>query len=178
MSLTKVDLIMHPVRFRILQKMADETLTTQEIDERLPDVPKSSIYRHLKLLLDGEMIEVAETRLVNGIQEKAYRLAQRPYLSADDVTRMTADDHLRTFTTYVMTLLQGFADYLATTGETPDLLADRVGYTEVLFWANDAEMDRFQAALNEVILPFLQQERGDGNGRRRRKIALVSHPVL
>ena len=77
-----------------------------------------------------------------------------------------------------MTLLQGFADYLATTGETPDLLADRVGYTEVLFWANDAEMDRFQAALNEVILPFLQQERGDGNGRRRRKIALVSHPVL
>lgn len=176
MSLTKVGLIMHPVRVRILQTAASDSLTTQEINERLPDVPQSSIYRHLKLLLDGEMIAVAETRLVNGIQEKVYRLAQRPYLSADDVSGMTTDDHLRTFTTYIMTLLQGFGEYLDTAGPTPDFLADRVGYTEVLFWATDAEMDAFQAVLNEAILPFLQNA-GDGNGRRRRKIAIVSHPV-
>lgn len=166
---------MHPVRFRILQTLAAETLTTQEIDDRLPDVPQSSIYRHLKLLLKGEIISVAEKRLVHGIQERTYRLAQRPYLSAEDMAGMSANEHLRTFTTYIMTLLQGFTDYLELAGETPDLLADRVGYTEALFWADAAEMDQFQAALNEAILPFLQQERGD-NGRRRRKIALVSHP--
>ncbi|MCB9421676.1 MAG: helix-turn-helix domain-containing protein [Ardenticatenaceae bacterium] len=175
MSLSKADLIMHPVRFRILQTIAADSLTTQEIDDRLPDVPKSSIYRHLRLLLDGEMIEVAETRLVNGIQEKVYRLVQRPYLSAEDVAGMSADDHLRTFTTYIMTLLQGFGDYLEQAGEMPDFLADRVGYTEVSFWANDAEMDQFQAALNQAILPFLQHNAG--NGRRRRKVALVSHPI-
>lgn len=176
MSLTKVDLIMHPVRFRIMQTLTIDTLTTQEIDERLPDVPKSSIYRHLKLLLDGEMIDVAETRLVNGIQEKVYRLVQRPYLSADDMTGLTADDHWRTFTMYVMTLLQGFADYLATAGEMPDLLADRVGYTEVSFWATGAELDAFQTALNQAILPLLSND-GAGNGRRRHKVALVTHPI-
>lgn len=177
MSLAKVDLIMHPVRFRILQTLAGATLTTQEIDDRLPDVPKSSIYRHLKLLLAGEMIAIAEKRLVNGIQEKTYRLAQRPYLSAEDVTGMTADDHLRTFTTYVMTLLQGFADYLDTAGESPDFLADRVGYTEVAFWADDAEMDAFQTALNQVILPLLPNDADGGNGRCRHKIALITHPI-
>jgi DNA-binding transcriptional ArsR family regulator len=177
LSLSKADLIIHPVRFRILQTIAADSLTTQEIDDRLPDVPKSSIYRHLKLLLKGEMIEVAEKRLVNGIQEKVYRLAQRPYLGPDDVTGMTAAEHLRTFTNYVMTLLHGFTEYLDEAGEMPDLLADRVGYTEVNFWANDAEMDQFQAALNEAIVPFLQQERDDGNGRRRRKVALVIHPI-
>jgi hypothetical protein len=122
------------------------------------------------------MIVVAETRLVNGIQEKVYRLAQRPYLSAEDVAGMTADDHLRTFTNYVMTLLQGFADYLAAAGATPDLLADRVGYTEAIFWATDAELDQFQTALNQALLPLLPND-GGGNGRRRRKIAVVSHPV-
>jgi DNA-binding transcriptional ArsR family regulator len=176
LSLSKADLILHPVRFRILQTIAADSLTTQEIDDRLPDVPKSSIYRHLKLLLDGEMIEVADTRLVNGIQEKVYRLAQRPYLSAEDVAGMTADDHLRAFTTYVMTLLQGFADYLAVAGETPDLLADRVGYTEVMFWATDAELDQCLTALNQAILPLLPNDEA-GNGRRRRKIAVVSHPL-
>ncbi len=176
MSLTRVNLIMHPVRFRILRTLAADMLTTQEIDDRLPDVPKSSIYRHLKLLLDGEMIDIAETRLVNGIQEKVYRLVQRPYLSADDMTGLTADDHLRTFTTYVMTLLQGFTDYLATAGEMPDLLADRVGYTEVSFWATGAEMDAFQTAVNQAILPLLAND-GSGNGRRRHKVALVTHPI-
>ena len=70
MDLDKVELIIHPVRLRIMQAMGAEKLTTQEIAERLPDVPKSSLYRHLKLLLEGEMIGLAETRLVHGIQER------------------------------------------------------------------------------------------------------------
>ncbi|MCP4428431.1 MAG: helix-turn-helix domain-containing protein, partial [Chloroflexi bacterium] len=85
MGLRKADLIIHPIRFRILQTLAAETLTTQEIAERLPGTPKSSIYRHLKTLLAGEAITVAETRSVKGIQEKVYRLAQRPYLGPDDL---------------------------------------------------------------------------------------------
>lgn len=176
MSLTKVDLIMHPVRFRIMRTLAEETLTTQEIDDRLPDVPKSSLYRHLKLLLDGGMVDIAETRLVHGIQEKVYRLVQRPYLGPEDMAGMTADEHLRTFTTYVMTLLKGFSDYLEMAGDTPDLLADRVGYTEVAFWATDAELDQFQAAINQALLPMLSND-GNGNGRRHRKVALVTHPI-
>lgn len=175
MSLSKADLIMHPVRFRILQTIAADSLTTQEIDDRLPDVPKSSLYRHLRLLRKGGMIEVAETRLVHGIQEKVYQLAQRPYLSADDMAGMSADEHLRTFTNYVMTLLHGFTEYLELAGDAPDFWADRVGYTEMAFWADDAEMDAFQTALNEALLPFLQHDAG--NGRRRRKVALVLHPI-
>lgn len=175
MNLTKSDLIIHPIRFRILQALAAETLTTQQIAGRLPDAPKSSIYRHLKVLLGGEMIVVAETRLVKGIQEKVYRLAQRPYLGPDDMAGVTAADHLRYFTTYVMTLLQGFSDYLAAFGPTLDFAADRVGYTEALFYATDAEMDALQANLNAAFLKVAMNEKG--NGRKQRKIAIISHPT-
>lgn len=170
----KIELVIHPVRFQILRAIGRETLTTQEIADRLPDSPKSSIYRHLKLLLEHNLIAVAETRLVNGIQEKAYRLDQPQHLGVDDMKDLTADDHVRFFTTYVLTLVQDFADYV-TRRDPIDMLADRTGYTEVAFYATTAELDTFQMEINTALMKLMGNE--PGNGRSRRKLALVSQPL-
>ena len=170
----KVELIIHPVRFQILQAIGREALTTQEIADRLPNRPKSSIYRHLKLLLDNDLIVVAETRLVNGIQEKTYRLDQPARLGPEDMQGLTADDHIRFFTTYVLTLVQDYADYV-TQHDPIDMLADRTGYTEVAFYATTAELDIFQAEINAALMKLLGNE--PGNGRTRRKLAIVSQPL-
>jgi len=87
---------------------------------------------------------------------------------------------MRYFTTYVMTLLQGFSDYLTVAEPAIDFVADRVGYTEAVFYANDAEMDQLQADLNAAFLKVARNEKEDGreNGRKKRKIAIVSHPEL
>jgi DNA-binding transcriptional ArsR family regulator len=173
----RVDLIIHPVRFRVLQTLSHEQLTTQEISDRLPDVPKSSIYRHLKLLLDNEVVAVADTRLVKGIQEKTYRVAQSLHLNADDMAGLSADEHLNYFTNSLLTLLRDFSNYLTATEETKgeiDMLADRVGYTEVKFYANLEELTQFLMALNQAILPLMQNEAG--NGRFLYKLATIAHP--
>lgn len=170
----KIELVIHPVRFQILRAIGRETLTTQEIADRLPDSPKSSIYRHLKLLLEHNLIAVAETRLVNGIQEKAYRLDQPQHLGVDDMKDLTADDHVRFFTTYVLTLVQDFADYV-TRRDPIDMLADRTGYTEAVFYATTAELDTFQMEINTALMKLMGNE--PGNGRSRRKLALVSQPL-
>ncbi|MCA9994758.1 MAG: helix-turn-helix domain-containing protein, partial [Anaerolineales bacterium] len=57
--LRKIELVIHPVRFQILRALGTDALTTQEISDRLPDTPKSSIYRHLKLLLEHNLIVLA-----------------------------------------------------------------------------------------------------------------------
>ena len=179
MNLTKADLILHPVRLRILQTLAGDELTTQEIADRLGDIPKSSIYRHVKLLLAEGMLAVAAARLVNGIQEKTYRLAQRPYLNPDDVADVTPEQHGRYFATYVLSLLQSFQQYLAqkeATGGPLDLLADRVGYSDVVFYATTGEFDQLGLALNNALAPLLQN--GPGPGRHRHKIAIITHPVV
>lgn len=174
----KADLILHPVRFRILQTLSGESLTTQDITNRLSDTPKSSVYRHLKLLLEGGMIAVAEARLVNGIQEKTYQLAQRPYLNNDDMANLSAVEHVQYFTTYLMNVLREFADYVeiveAETGRV-DLLADRVGYTEALFYASGEELDVLGTDLNAALGKIAQN--GPGNGRSKRKFAIISHPI-
>jgi DNA-binding transcriptional ArsR family regulator len=171
----KLDLILHPVRMRILQMVGLERLTTQQISTALPDVPTSSIYRHLKLLLDAGFIRVAETRQVRGIEEKVYAQAVSPRISDPaDMANLTPEEHLRYFTSYVTTLIQGFADYLAL-HDAPDLIADRVGYSEASFYATPEEMDAMGAALNQVLLAVAQNPPGEG--RQLRKLSIITHPL-
>ena len=174
----KIDLIIHPVRFRILRALDRETLTTQEISDRLPDVPTSSIYRHLKLLLEGGVVEVADTRLVKGIQEKTYRLGQTAVLNAGDVAMLTAEEHVGYFTTFLLTLLHDFGAYVEAAevaNGVIDMLADRAGYREAAFYATPQELDVALAAVNEALLPLIKNE--PGNGRRRYKLATILHPT-
>jgi DNA-binding transcriptional ArsR family regulator len=171
-KINKVELIIHPIRIRILRALLFGPQTTQEIAKQLSDVPKSSIYRHLKLLLDGELIGIAETRLVQGIQEKVYELVQMPHLSGEEMANITAEEHLRYFTTFMAILLQGFADYLAANA---DFQKDVVGYSEVELWATPEQFTNVTQKINAAVMPLIRQEKGDG--RNRYKLATVVYPV-
>lgn len=176
MSKSLLDLILHPVRLRILQALSVENLNTQQISEALPDVPTSSIYRHLKLLLDNNMIAVAGTRMVKGIEEKTYRLVQPPRIDDPAVmAELTADEHIHYFTMYASSLIQSFAAYVQSQQKT-DMLADRVGYSEGLVYASTEEIDELGKIINEAVMKLAANKPGEG--RRLRKIGLVFHPVI
>ncbi len=162
-----------------MRVLGNDQLTTQEIADRMPDVPKSSLYRHLKLLLDGSLVSLAETRLVNGIQEKVYQLEQLPLLGPEDMADLTADDHVRYFTTYVLTLLQDFAIYAFAAEEAQgavDMMADTVGYREGRLYATPTELEAAITAINQAVRPLVQN--GPGDGRRAYKLATVLHPLV
>lgn len=178
LPLERAELIIHPVRLRILQALTGEALTTQEIAARLPDVATSSIYRHVKLLLEGEIISVVERRLVHGIQEKVYGVAAVPLVDQEALDEATTAEHFRFFVAYVMSLLQEFAGYLnrhqRTDGKV-DLEGDYAGYREVSFYASPGDLDAFQQALQEAVQPLLSNR--PAPGRTKHKLAIVSHPV-
>lgn len=168
-AFTQPELLLHPARFRILQALSGEALTTQQIAERLPDVPTSSTYRHVKMLLDAGMIEVTGTQLVKGIQEKRYALA-RP-----------ANGQPADFTGFLLNVLDGYAGYRRTEPApapqpppAPELPFDRAGYTEVLVWASRDEIERFVTTLNVALRPLLVN--GPAAGRRKHKIAFITRP--
>jgi DNA-binding transcriptional ArsR family regulator len=169
-----IDLIFHPVRLRIMSLLTRERLTTQAISAALPDVPTSSIYRHLKLLLESGLIAVAETRPINGIEEKVYTLRVQPRVTDPaDMAGLTQDEHLHYFTVFVTELLHGYMAYLDQTPQV-DMGADRVGYTTVQFYATPEEFDAFSLAVNQALLPLLHH--GSGAGRELRKLAIITHP--
>lgn len=175
MTTSKADLIIHPVRMRILQFLSRKKLTTQEIANRMPDVPLSSLYRHLKKLLDGGMIEISETHTINGLEEKVYTLTGPAVIGPQDVETFSKADHLHYFSGYVATLIQGFKAYLESQ-ETLDLVEDRVGYREVHFYASQEELDELFKPFNLAMIELLKNP--PGKGRRLRKLAVINHPEI
>lgn len=173
MSGEDLEIVIHPIRLRILQSLEAGPRTTLQIAEKLTDVPKSSLYRHLKLLLKSEFVTVSNIRVVQGIQEKVYQLNRPARLGPEAVSGASADDHLRYFTTYLMVLLRGFSNYLSDSPD-PDFVADRAGYSEVSFWASNSELDALAKKINEALRPLLQQE--PGKSRRRHRMALITYP--
>lgn len=171
----KADLIIHPLRLQIFQVLANQSLTTSEISQALPWIPQASLYRHLRMLLDNGMIEIQDTRVVRGVQEKVYRLAQPFHLNAQDVQGFSKEEHLNFFTVYAASLLQDFQNYLATSPPDLNYLADQAGFTETTFFANDQEMEKFRSVLVQALNDLKRNQ--PESDRRLRKLAIISHPV-
>jgi DNA-binding transcriptional ArsR family regulator len=79
-TVTDVDTIKalaDPTRLAILRALSRDRVpkSAKELAEDL-DQPQTKLYRHLKVLLEANFIEAAETRVVSGIVETKYRSAQ------------------------------------------------------------------------------------------------------
>jgi DNA-binding transcriptional ArsR family regulator len=173
MSELPADLLLHPVRLRIVQAMIGRPMTTTEVKNLLGDVAQATLYRHLKQLHQGGLLEITDERQVRGGVERTYQVVTEAVsLGADDLLGADADDHFRYFATFVGTLLTDYASYLK---EGPiDLAADRVGFRQVPLWLNDEEVDELVEELSSVL-----QSRVDHlpePGRRRRLFTSVLMP--
>ncbi len=167
------DLLLHPVRLRIVQALVGAPMTPRQLKERLGDVAQATLYRHLKQLADGGLVEVVDERPVRGTVERTYRVVSSAVSLTDaDLESATSDDHFRYFATFVGTMLTDYATYLAA-GE-PSLGADRVGYRQTPIWLTDDELDALVAALRTAVDAVIDNEAGPG--RRRRLLTTVIMP--
>ena len=145
-------LLLHPVRLRIVHAMAGgRTRTTTDLCEQLPDVPKTTVYRHVGLLAEGGVLDVVDEQRVHGAVERRYRMpGTRPRISPEDAAAMTVEDHRRGFAAAVATLLAAFTAYLD--GDGADPTADSVGYRQIPLWLNPAELAEMVEELQAGIL--------------------------
>ncbi len=168
------DLILHPIRLRIVTSFSAESLTAGELSERLPDVPQATLYRHLNTLRRAGILAVSEERRVRGATERRYVLHPgAANLQPDDLATGTSDDHLRWFAGFVAGLLGEFGRYVRR--GRPDLVRDGVGYRQVILNVSDEEFAAMAVALNGALLPYVAKQ--PGVGRRRRLLATISLPV-
>ena len=66
-----IDLLLHPIRIRIIQALLDgSALTTKQLKLQLTDVPSASLYRHVAMLADAGVLVVTGERPVRGQYKK------------------------------------------------------------------------------------------------------------
>ncbi|KDN21999.1 helix-turn-helix domain-containing protein [Amycolatopsis rifamycinica] len=158
-------LLAHPVRVRIVNALrGDRILTTAELATRLPDVSQASVYRHVDLLAQAGVLEVAEEQRVRGAVERHYRLRQdRAVIDLEAARKMTPEDHRRAFASAVAALVAEFHAYLDR--ETADPVADLVGYRQHAVWLDPAELETLIGQLRAAIAPRLANEPRPGRTR-------------
>jgi Helix-turn-helix domain len=172
---TSADLLLHPVRLRIVQAfLGDRALTTTALREELSDVPPTSLYRQVARLVDAGILSVVAERRVRGAVERTYVLRlSAASVSLDEVAAMSAEEHRQAFLAYIAGLLGDFDRYLAR-GDF-DLLRDQAGYRLAAMWLTDAEFADLRRDLLRVLQPRLANP--PAPGRTRRILATVLLPA-
>lgn len=181
MDETRADLILHPIRMRIIQAFLSggqsRWLTAHDLGQLLTDVPKATLYRHLNRLAEAGLLTVVEERRVRGAVERVYQIADVSglVLGPDDLTHATPSDHLRYFTTWIMGLLGDAARYLRQ--EQIDPAADGFGYRQIPLYLSDDEMLGLSQALFEAVQPYLDNDAAPGRRRRTLTTVLIPDPI-
>ncbi len=160
------DLLLHPVRLRIVQAfLGDRALTTSALSAELADVPAASLYRHVARLVNAGVLAVVTERRVRGALERTYVLRlTAASIGLDELAAMSPDEHRQAFMAFVAGLLGDFDRYLAR-GDI-DFLRDGVRYNMAGLWLDDAELTELQRELLRVLQPRLANPPAPGRKRR------------
>lgn len=166
MDTKRSEILLHPVRLRIVLATAGDEVTTAELALRLPDVAQATLYRHIARLVSAGMLEIVAERQARGATERTYRLvAEAAHIGADDAAQMTGKEHIDAFTVFAGALIDSFARYLATPDARPHV--DGVSYRQISLWQSDEELREMIEELSSVVQRFASLE---GSPDRRRRL--------
>ena len=160
----KPDIVLHPIRFRILMIASGRRVSAQQIISALPDVPLASTYRHIARLVEAGILQAVEETTPRGTVERTYTLPdQAADISREEMAPVNSEDHMRYFTAFVTLMMSQFRAYLER--------KDRGGGDGGAYWSEavcltDAEYAHFVTALKSI--EGLAASHKPGPERRRR----------
>jgi hypothetical protein len=173
MNKAKENLLLHPLRLRIILAAAGRQVTAQQLADDLPDIPQATLYRNINTLAAAGILSVVQERKVRNTFEKTYALPEQGLLlTVDDLKNAQPEDYIRLFTQYLGQLLGYYARYIQK--GNVDLVRDNVLIQMFPVYLSDAEIQQLGQALNAALLPFMKN--GPSPERRRTIFGLVSLP--
>jgi DNA-binding transcriptional ArsR family regulator len=175
MTPRRSDILLHPVRLRIVLSTAGDDVTTADIAKRLPDVPQATLYRHIAALVDAGMLDIVDTRQARGATERTYRVSpSQTSIGVDDAGEMSKDEHLRAFTIFAGILIDTYGRYLDT--EDSDPAADGVSFRQIRLWLTEVELAELVSSVTDALAPFATLERTPHRTARLLSTILMPEP--
>lgn len=176
MTIRRSDVLLHPVRLRIVLTAAGDEVTTADIAKRLPDVPQATLYRHIAKLADAGILDIVAERQARGAIERTYRVnATRANVGAAEASDMSADEHFEAFTTFAGVLIETYGRYLKTPGSSP--ATDGVGFRQARLWLTDHELDQLVADVTTALVRYVNFQETPERTPRLVSTILMPDPV-
>jgi DNA-binding transcriptional ArsR family regulator len=173
MNKVKEDLLLHPVRLRIILATAGRQVTAQQLVNELPDIPQATLYRNLNTLAAAGILVVVRERRVRNTLEKTYALPDQDLLlNVEDLKDAQPEDYIRLFTQYLGLQLGYYVRYIQK--GNVDFARDNVVFHMFPVYLSEAETQRLGEAVNAALLPYVKNE--PSPERQRYILGLLSLP--
>lgn len=161
------DIILNPVRMRIIQTIAvNNTMTATEIYEKISDVPRTTIYRHIKILLDNDILSVVSEQKIRGSLERTLAINTGEILKQNTIENAAQNAFSILMKKYTM-----FQKYFS--GENNNTGEDKVFINSMILMTTDEEFDKFLLELRDILMKYNFDY---SKGRKARDITIISAP--
>jgi DNA-binding transcriptional ArsR family regulator len=173
MNIAKEDLLLHPVRLRIILAVANRQVTARQLANELPDIPQATLYRNINTLTSAGILCVVKERRVRNTLEKTYALPdQGLFLTMEDLKNAEPQDYLRLFTQYLGLVLGYYVRYIQQ--GNVDIARDMAVFRMFPVYLSEAETLELGQAINAALLPYTKNE--PSQERRRSIFGLMAFP--
>ena len=163
-----MELILNPIRTRIIQVLsAKETITASELCETIKDVPRTTLYRHISILLENNILLVVSEKKIRGSLERTLALNTEAMSQIN-----TLENAPQNVIGFLMNKYARFQNYW--NSENADPARDKLFLSNSVVMLNDQEFDHFLSELWELIQKY-DYEFTDG--RKARDISIISLPI-
>ncbi len=143
-------LILNPARLRILQYIRlYGSVRTSDIVKYLNDIPRATVYHHVKILEENNMIEVIKENRVRGTIEKVYALKEY-------TTSMEGETFVALSTAFYVGLMQEMNEYFSR--KEQDHKKDNVFFSSALLYMSDNEYENLLKSIADLLKPYIEQK--------------------
>lgn len=161
------EVVLNPIRMRIIQAAATNgNISASDICEKMPDVPRTTIYRHIKILIEHGVLTVVAENKIRGSLERILAL---------NTAEITKHNSLENATQNAFGfLIQQYAKFERYfNSENPNPAADRIFLTATALMLTDEEFDSF---LKDLQVLFQKYSFECNEKRKMRDISIISAP--
>jgi DNA-binding transcriptional ArsR family regulator len=161
------EIMLNPTRMRIVQTLAvHENMTTMELCEVIKDVPRTTLYRHISILIDANILAVIAEKKIRGSLERTLAL------NVDELKRHnTTEDISQQALRFMMNTYVKFEKYFGRDNFLPG--TNKIFFNNTVMMLSDQEFDLF---LSELQALFVKYHFEVVEGRKARDISIISAP--
>jgi len=147
----------NPARAKVYFEIAKTEQTVKTLLQTLPEISQPTMYRHIKALLDSDLIKIVAEKQVRGVTEKSYGINEN---AAPDLQRIIEKNdgvtYYQLFLQFITGVAQQFEAY--SRAENINIIEDLTAFAIAPFYATNEEIMEALGKLAEAMQPLLQNE--------------------
>jgi DNA-binding transcriptional ArsR family regulator len=142
-------------------------MTATELCKIISDVPRTTLYRHIGMLLDGGIVSVVSEKKIRGSVERTLAL------NVGEISKHnTLENASRNALAFLMNRYARLHNYFSKGNANPG--KDKIFLNDTVMMMDDAEFDQFLLELRDLLLKYSFKA---AEGRRARDISVISCPA-